>query len=594
MLSKAKHPSGETPMINAVGIPHCVRNDIFPAKVGRAFFVLGGFFDMSRQIPTNVARFAPIAASLILAACAVPRTAPAAPPQPTVAAVAAVEAKPTAAPKIKPTAAPATDKMEKHILRVRFPSDLVNADPAFHPAAIDTQSADTVGEGLVTFKPGTWELQNKLAESYKVSADGLRIEFKLREGVQFQKGNGELTSEDVKFSYERFLDEKLKASYKGDWEALDKVDVTGKYTGVIVLKRPFAPLWGSTLPVAAGLILSKKYTEQVGPEKYATSPLGTGPYEFVEWKSNEKVIFKRNESYWGEKPYWDEIHFIPIKDDAAAEVALEAGEIDYTSVTQVGLVRFEKNDKFVTKQSSTMDYSGIFVNVQHPKLKDINVREAIRYAVDTNAINTAVHEGKFERMCAIIAPTQIGYWKEAPCYDRDVDKAKAFMKKAGLDSLDINLVTENSDTAKAKAEIIQANLKEIGINVTIQPQDGGAYWDGGFGDKAVKEREMVLFDWTTNNPDPHWQMVWFSCEQVGQYNWMYWCDKDFDKANLDATATLDNGKRSAAYIKAQEMWDKNANVVWTLRPVNASAWRTGIDAALNPTGGAIIKDFRLK
>ncbi len=533
--------------------------------------------------------FVPLVVSLLLAACAAPRAAPApAAPAPAAPAPAAV------ATEAKPTQAPVAEVMAKHILRVRFPSDLVNADPAFHPAAMDTQTADTVGEGLVSFKPGTWELQNELAESYKVSPDGLRIEFKLREGVQFQKGYGELTADDVKFSYERFLDDKLKASYKGDWEALDKVEVTDKYNGVIVLKRPFAPLWGSTLPVAAGLIVSKKYVQELGPEKYATNPLGSGPYEFVSWKSNEKVTFKRNDAYWGEKPYWDEIQFIPIKDDAAAEIALEAGEIDYTAVTQAGLARFVKNDKFVTKQSPTMDYSGIFINVQHPKLKDINVRQALRYAVDTSAINTAVHEGQFERMCAIIAPTQIGYWKEAACYDRDVAKAKDLMKKAGLESLDINLVTENSDTAKAKAEIIQANLKEIGINVTIQPQDGGAYWDGGFGDKAAKERELVLFDWTTNNPDPHWQMVWFSCAQVGQYNWMYWCDKDFDQANLDATATLDNAKRGEAYIKAQTLWDKNANIVWTLRPVNASAWGAGVTAALNPTGGAIIKDFRLK
>ena len=90
---------------------------------------------------------------------------------------------------------------------------------------------------FVTFKPGTWELQNVLAEEIKTSDDGLRIEFKLKEGVQFQKGYGELTAEDVKFSHERFLDPAW-TPHKGDWEALDKVEVTGKYTGVIVLKRP--------------------------------------------------------------------------------------------------------------------------------------------------------------------------------------------------------------------------------------------------------------------------------------------------------------------------------------------------------------------
>jgi peptide/nickel transport system substrate-binding protein len=509
--------------------------------------------------------------SLLLAACAAP-------------------------PAAQAPAAPATEAStpQTRILRIRFPSDLVNADPAFHPAGIDTLTAETVGEGLFTFKPGTWELQPVLAESYQVSDDGLRIDFKLREGVQFQKGQGELTAEDVKFSYERFLDPKLDASYKGDWEALDTVEVKDKYNGTIVLKRPFAPLWGSTLPVAAGIVLSKKYTEEIGPEKYATSPLGTGPYEFAEWKPNERVILKRNEGYGGEKPFWDEIHFVPINDDAAAEIALEAGEIDFTSVTEAGLARFAANDTFTTQSFSTMDYAGVFINVQHPKLKDINVREALRYAIDADAINQAVHEGKFERMCAIVAPSQIGHWADAPCYTRDVDKAKAFMQQAGLESLDLTLVTEDSDTAKVKAEIIQANLKDIGINLTIKPQDGGAYWDGGFGDKAVQERELVLFDWGTNNPDPHWQMVWFSCEQVGQYNWMYWCDKDFDQANLDGATTLDPAKRGEAYIRSQQLWDANANVVWTLRPTESYAWAATIVPAQQPTGLAIPAAFRSK
>ena len=70
--------------------------------------------------------------------------------------------------------------------------------------------------------------------------------------------------------------------------------------------------------------------------KHATSPLGSGPYEFAEWKPNERVVLKRNETYWGEKPFWDEIHFVPITDEAAAEIALEAGEVDYTDITEAG------------------------------------------------------------------------------------------------------------------------------------------------------------------------------------------------------------------------------------------------------------------
>lgn len=504
-------------------------------------------------------------------------------------------AAPPAPPASRATSASATTQARaKRILRIRVNSDLAKADPAFQATSMDSVTILNVGEGLFTFKPGTWDLQPVLVESYQVSGDGLRIDFKLREGVQFHKGQGELTAEDVKFSYERFLDPKLDAPYKGDWEALDRVEVTGKHSGTIVLKRPFAPLWSSTLPVLAGVVLSKNYVATLGHESYGTSPLGTGPYEFIEWKPNERVTLKRNERYWGERPYWDEIHVVPITDDAAAGVALEAGEVDFTAVTQADRARLAGSAAVRTQSFPTMSYGGVFINVQHPKLSDINVRLALRYAIDADAINQAVHEGAFKRLCAIIAPSQIGYWADAPCYARDVDKAKAFMKKAGLDSLDLTLVIRSNDTTKAKAEIIQANLKDVGINLTIKPEETGAYWEGGFGEKAVRERELALFDWNTASPDPHWQMVWFSCEQVGQYNWMYWCDKDFDQANFEAATTLDPARRSAAYIRAQKLWDADANVVWLLRPIASYAWRADLKPLQRPDGVPMLAEFRLQ
>ena len=238
----------------------------------------------------------------------------------------------------------------------------------------------------------------------------------------------------------------------------------------------------------------------------------------------------------------------------------------------------------------TINYSGIFVNQEHPKLKDLNVREALRVAIDIDAINAAVHEGKLPRQCAIVGPGQIGYWKDAPCYARDIEKAKSFLEAANLTSVDLKLTFENNDTNKATAEVIQASLKEAGINIELDPVDSGAYWDGGSGDKG-KERQLVLFDWGTTNPDPHWQMVWFSCGQIGSYNWMFWCDKDFDTLNTDATNTLDPNKRAELYLKAQQLWDKTANVIWTLRPVNFYAASGTVAPAQNPNGLVIPRAF---
>jgi peptide/nickel transport system substrate-binding protein len=479
-------------------------------------------------------------------------------------------------------------------LKVRSASDLINADPAFHPSGIDGVIAETVGQGLVSYKPGTWEVINVLAESIHPSADGLRIDFKLKQGVQFQGGFGELTADDVKFSYERFLDPKLNAPYKGDWAALDKVEVKSKYEGTIVLKESFAPLWTSTLPVTSGVIVSKKAMETMGLEQYATHPIGTGPYEFKEWRPQEKIVLKRFAGYWGRQPDWEEIEVFVVKNDSAAEIALESGELDFSAISKPAASRFETNPNFSLIAMPSMHYGGVFINVQHPLLKDIDVRQAIRYAIDVPAINTAVYDGRLARACAIVSPSQIGYWVDAPCYDRDVDKARDYLKKAGVTALDLTLTTLNREDVRATAEIIQANLADIGVKTNIQVLDDAAYWEGGFGDKGVQERQLTVFQWGTTNPDPHWQMVWFSCKQIKQYNWMVWCNPEFDRLNAEAAATLDPVRRSALYIEAQKIWDKNANVVWTVRPALYFAARTNVIPVVSPVGIPILPAFRSK
>ena len=134
-----------------------------------------------------------------------------------------------------------------------------------------------------------------------------------------------MTTEDVKFSFERIIDPDLDAAYADDWATLDHVEIIDKYNGKIVLKEPFAPLWTSTLPVGSGTIISKKLVEEIGSKGFATNIIGSGPYMFDEWRPQEMVILKKNPDYFGEEPYWDEIHLIPIEDDKAAEVAPRSG-----------------------------------------------------------------------------------------------------------------------------------------------------------------------------------------------------------------------------------------------------------------------------
>jgi peptide/nickel transport system substrate-binding protein len=510
---------------------------------------------------------------MVLTGCA-----PAAPNLPEAGPATSAPSTSTPPTPIPPTEAPAEPK----ILKIRLYGDIQNIDPAFYKSANDKVVGTNVYSGLVTYAPNSYDIANDLAESIETSADGTVITFKLKEGVQWQNGYGEVTTEDVKFSYERFIDEELKAAYADDWAQLDHVEIIDKYNGKIILKGPFAPIWASTLPVTAGWVLSKKYAEEVGLENLATKPLGSGPYIFAEWQPKQKVILKRNPDYFGTQPYYDEIHFIPIEDDKAAEIAMEAGELDFSQISIDSYDRFVSNTNFTTLKVPNIRFSWIGLNVENPKLADINVRLAIRYGIDVDSIIDAAYFGKVDRELGLIAPGLVGNWKDAPRYERDVAKAKEYLAKAGLTSLDLRFDILNTTEYQTWAQIAQQNLKEVGINVTINPMDSASFWSLGDGEKG-KEAEMFGINYSME-PDPSWATVWFTTPQVGVWNWMRWSNAEYDELHQKGLTTLDNVERENIYVRMQQLFDEAAHTIWITHGNLIFVHKPSINVAMTPHG----------
>ena len=169
-----------------------------------------------------------------------------------------------------PRAARAADQPK--VLRVRSYSDLAILDPCYRLAAPEDDIFRCLLPALISYKPGAdrWEWELEAAEEIK-QLDDTTIAFRLKPGWQWTGGFGELTAEDVKFSFERIADPANKSPYHDDWSALDHVEVTGPYTGTIKLKQFFAPLWSTTLPVGSGRIVCKKAVEALPDKKFTTS-----------------------------------------------------------------------------------------------------------------------------------------------------------------------------------------------------------------------------------------------------------------------------------------------------------------------------------
>lgn len=481
-------------------------------------------------------------------------------------------------------------------LKIRLTADITSLDPAFFGnTSVDEPVMASLFEGLVTFRPSAsgFEVVNQLAEAFEPSPDGLAFEFKLRRGVEFHGGYGEVTAEDVQFSYERLAgltEPKVKSPYGGDWAALKEVRVQDKYSGTIVLKEPFAALLRSTLPVTSGYVVSKKAVEERG-DKFGLKPIGTGPYEFVKRTPNEKIELKRFKNYGTDyvQPQWRDITFFPIPQDNAADIALETGEVDFSQISLVSVERFAKGGDFGTVSRKSLAYDWIGMNLLSPKLKDVNVRQAIRYAIDVPAMIAAAFEGNYEQASTIIPPEMgLGYWKDAPIYERDVEKAKGFLQQAGAEALDLSFTFTEEPGTNAVAEIAQANLAEIGINLELKKLEAGAFYELG---EQLGERELFYVSYETQ-PDPSWSMVWFTCDQFDEWNWMYWCNEKFDKLQSTALKESDESRRNNAYIEMQKLWDEAVHTVWVAWPTKYFAFKKGLRPALTAHGRVLPQAFR--
>lgn len=485
------------------------------------------------------------------------------------------------------------------VLRLRLLADIQNLDPAFEPQDHDLQVIFNIYENLVSFKPGTFELINTLAEEWTARPDGLQFDFKLKEGIQFHRDFGELTAEDVKFSFERIAGlstPPIDSPYKKLWGALKEVTVTGKYTGSIVLKNPSAPLMNLTIPGNVGQVVSKRAVEELGTD-FATKPVGTGPYEFVEWVPRQRVVLKRFENYSGankayaEAPEWAEIQFVPVTEDSNAEVALETGELDFGSLPLSAVGRFEGNTDFTVTQKTGFAYKFIGMNVNDPVLKDINVRQAIRHAIDVPSIIAAAFEGRWQQATAVLPPSMpFGYWEDAPKPTKDVAAAKALLEKAGSPALKLTFTYNNSEAGGSTvAEIVQANLQEIGIEVEVVAQENAVAMQ--LGEEAQKARQIFYVGYGSQ-ADPAQSMSWFTCDQINKWNFIDWCDQSFTDLAAKGLVEQDQAKRLEIYLDMQKKWEEQANVVWVAWPTFFFAARSGLKPGLRPDGRMLAWNFR--
>jgi len=452
---------------------------------------------------------------------------------------------------------------EGRMLRVRSYGDLDTLDPGFYQNAFNVDVMNCIYSKLVRYAPGRewgWELE--AAESIE-QVDETHIRFRLRPGIMFTGGYGEMTAEDVKFSFERVIEH--DSPIKGDWAALDHVEIEDTYTGVIVLSNPFQPLWNITLPYGAGHIVSKKAVmDQTGDGGSfgMEPPCFSGPYKLERWRASQYTHLVRNPDYNGpEKPGFDEVRVIPISDERSGQIAYESGDVDYTAISLSSLNDYRNR---LPKNTAIEEYPSLYyvwlgMNLDHPNLQDINLRRAVQWAINIDQIIDTVYFGEAERATGNIAPGLVGHREQAMIPPTgDLDRARAYLREAGAERVKLTIDTQNDSTWRSMAEVIQAQLGQIGIEVQINVHDSGAFWSLGFEEDGDRWKDIqLIINRFSMAPDPYYATQWFTCEQVGVWNWERFCNERFDELNEKAVQEGDPDKRAEMYREMQELMEES-------------------------------------
>ena len=450
---------------------------------------------------------------------------------------------------------------------------------------------------LIQYVPGEeWDWQLDLAESIEQSSP-TTITFTLKEGQMWSDGFGEITAEDVKFSMDRHMVEENNSRIKPDLGTFTHVEVTGRYSGIIHMERPFAPIWTIALPYLAGTVICKEAVEAAGGKiTTAVPPAVSGPYRVVEHRLGERWVLERNPEFSGEAADFERVDLIVIVDESAAEIALEAGDVDFAAIGASSVQRLTDSPPTGAqlRVHPALFYSWIGLNIQHPKFEDIRVRQAIMHAIDVPSIMQAAYFDVAEPSTGIIAPGLIGH-RDATIIPPAADFARAreLLDEAGVDRLEVNLDVLNNVTHTSAAQVMQAMMAQAGIDLTISVHDGGSFWS--LGVKADGDRwqdlEMTIKQFSMT-PDPYYATAWFVTDQIGDWNWEQFSNEEFDRLHDEALSETDLATRDEMYRRMQDLMEESGGYRFLTHGVTANLFDEAIVPATRPDGLPLVQFFR--
>ncbi len=391
----------------------------------------------------------------------------------------------------------------------------------------------------------------QLALSHETSADGKEVTIKLRPNVKFQDGEP-LDAEAAKFSLERHLT--FPGSFrKPELAALDHVEVVDPLTIKLVLKSPFSPLIAQ-LTDRAGMMMSPKAAKAAG-DKFGLDPVCAGPYKFVERVQQDRIVFEKFADYWNkDNVFIDKIVFLPVVDPTVRLANLKSGGLDLIErvlATDIKDVRADSNLKLL--EAIELGYQGITLNIGHDKNKgplsqSAKVRQALDLSIDREAINQVVFNGEFKPGNQWVAPDHPYYQKAFPIRGRNIEKAKALLKEAGVTPpIAVDFLVPKNAEVEAVAQVVQSMAAEAGFDMKIRVTEFAT----SLKQAEAGEFQAYMLNWS-GRIDPDGNCYVFMHTGAPQSN-SEWKNPEADKLLDDARLVTDMKQRMALYEKLTKL-----------------------------------------
>lgn len=444
-----------------------------------------------------------------------------------------------------------------------------------HKTAMSIASVITnhLGGTLLGVNPETNELEPYLAEDYTVSDDGKTLTFKLRQGVTFTDGTP-LTAQVFKDTFDRILNPETGATVAAGLVAgIKSTSAPDEQTFVIELEAPSAPFLNSLTSQGYLQPLSMAAIEQFG-EDYGRNPVGAGPYKFKEWVTGQSVTLVRNDDFnWPQssavnqgKAYPDQMVYKFIPDEQTMLAALDSGSIDVAiNVAPKDVQKYRNNPDYYVLEADRQGL-GLFLemNLEDELLADLNVRKAINIAINKEAIIQATINGEGTPSYGPIPSTIFGYDPNVESYGHKLNPEEAtsllessgytknsdgFMEKDGQElAFELSIMGPHNQAA----QMIQAMLKDVGINVSIQSLEAGTLME----QVAQGDYQMSLLSYSYSDPDI--LSMFFHSSQIGGLNHVRLQDPELDALLEKGRTTVEPEERKQVYAQVQENVVENA------------------------------------